>query len=188
MKKEWKYLLETPYHLEEEDVEWVQNTIQDMTVKEKAAQLFIVMNDKKEEDKVKEFLQDYPVGGIRYRNMEKEDVMLQNQMFQKYSKIPPFIAANCECGPNEVYKGAPFIATEAELGAAGKSSWANQAGAASGEICREVGVNWTFSPIVDVYLNGKNTIVNSRSYGDDPDQILELSKRSEEHTSELQSH
>lgn len=176
LKKEWKYLLETPYHLEEEDVEWVQNTIQDMTVKEKAAQLFIVMNDKKEEDKVKEFLQDYPVGGIRYRNMEKEDVMLQNQMFQKYSKIPPFIAANCECGPNEVYKGAPFIATEAELGAAGKSSWANQAGAASGEICREVGVNWTFSPIVDVYLNGKNTIVNSRSYGDDPDQILELSK------------
>ena len=83
MKKEWKYLLETPYHLEEEDVEWVQNTIQDMTVKEKAAQLFIVMNDKKEEDKVKEFLQDYPVGGIRYRNMEKEDVMLQNQIDRK---------------------------------------------------------------------------------------------------------
>ncbi len=52
LKKEWQYLLEAPYNFDVENVEWVQR----MIIKEKAAQLFIVLNDKKE--------------GIRYRNIK----------------------------------------------------------------------------------------------------------------------
>lgn len=176
MNKEQDYLMGCPYNLDREGAAWVQKTISEMTLEEKAAQLFIIMNKLTDSEKIRELLEKFPIGGLRYRDMTKEEVIRQNYLFNKHSKIPMLIAANCECGPNEVYKDAAFIATEAQLGATRNVERAFQVGDISGGAGASVGINCTFSPIVDIYVNGKNTIVNSRSYGSDPDRVLEMSK------------
>ena len=40
------------------------------------------------------------------------------------------------------------------------------------EEAKAVGVNWTFAPITDVVYNWRNTIVNNRAFGNDPDEII----------------
>ena len=42
----------------------------------------------------------------------------------------------------------------------------------SGETCKAIGVNWNFDPCVDILVNWRNTIVNTRAYGNDPDEVL----------------
>ena len=37
---------------------------------------------------------------------------------------------------------------------------------------RKAGVNWTFSPVVDIDLNYMNPITNVRTFGSDPEKIL----------------
>lgn len=170
------YLKQKPYELNDEAINWVRETIQNMTIEEKAAQLFIVMNHLTDENDIHKFLTKYPVGGIRYRNKTAEEVYKQNTAFQKYSKVPIFIAANCENGADEVCKEGTFVASEAELGATDDLQLARKMGSVCGSESEALGINWTFSPIVDVYKNSKNTIVNSRAYGSNPDKIISLSR------------
>ena len=170
-----EYLKQKPYYLDDAAVKWVDATIKSMTIEEKAAQLFIVMNNKLDEDNIQSFLDQYPIGGIRYRNMDKDSVLKQNKAYQINSKIPVFVAANCENGANEVCKEGTFVATEAELGATRNSDWAYETGNICGCESEALGINWTFSPIVDIYKNSKNTIVNSRSYGEDAKRVIDMS-------------
>ena len=39
-----------------------------------------------------------------------------------------------------------------------------------------MGCNWTFAPVCDVVSNWRNTIVNTRAFGNDPEQIIKLSQ------------
>ena len=45
-------------------------------------------------------------------------------------------------------------------------------GLVSAETCKAIGVNWNFDPCVDILFNWRNTIVNTRAYGDNPDDVL----------------
>ena len=40
------------------------------------------------------------------------------------------------------------------------------------EEAKAIGVNWTFAPITDVVYNWRNTIVNNRAFGNDPDEVI----------------
>lgn len=170
------YLKKSPYFLDDEAIRWVSETIRAMTPEEKAAQLFVIMNRMEDEDEIRTFLEKYPVGGIRYLNKPGDALIRQNTAFQKHSRIPVFIAANCESGAAEVCKEGTFVATEAELGAARDAELVREMGDICGCESEAVGINWTFSPIVDIYRNSGNTIVNCRSFGEDPDRVLEMSR------------
>ena len=63
-------------------------------------------------------------------------------------------------------------ATGAALDASKSQEVAFNAGLVSGETCKAIGVNWNFDPCVDVLYNWRNTIVNTRAYGDNPDDVL----------------
>ena len=45
-------------------------------------------------------------------------------------------------------------------------------GYAAGKEAAAIGVNWMFNPVADVYKNWRNTIVNTRSFGSDPDRVI----------------
>ena len=45
-------------------------------------------------------------------------------------------------------------------------------GYVAGREASAIGVNWMFNPVADVYKNWRNTIVNTRSFGSDPDRVI----------------
>lgn len=167
-----------PYHLDDAQVKWVEETIASMTDEEKIGQLFFNLfhfggdhftgNDLSNQ----EILAKYHIGGARYHGGAKEQVQELLNELQSHSRIPLLIAANPEQGANGVCKEGTYIGSGAQCEAAGNSSVARDAGYVSGVESVALGVNVAFAPIVDIVENWRSTIVNTRAYGTDADTVI----------------
>lgn len=163
-----------PFYLDEKQIAWVEETISAMTLEEKFGQLFVLLKSVPgvSEEEIRTTLSVSHQGGLRWQGGDKETVYLQNTTYQKYSKIPLFIAANCDDGGCGCLKEGTFIATAAEAGASGDTETAYHIGLAAGREATAIGCNWMFNPIADIYMNWRNTIVNTRSFGDNADVVI----------------
>lgn len=166
-----------PYNLETEDIKWVEETISNMSIEEKIGQLFVILGKSSDEGYIKTIIEKYNFGGARYVETDPKKVLMQNEFYQNYSKIPMFIAANCEDGASGACEGGTKVASHAQCGASLTDEAAFQLGRIGGIEATALGCNWTFSPIADILLNWRNTIVNTRAFGKDPEQVLHLSKQ-----------
>ena len=91
-----------PYHLDDAQIAWVEDTIAGMTEREKIGQLFFNLfffggdsftgNTRTNE----EIIAKYHLGGARYHGGTKEQVQALLNELQQYSKVPMLIAANPE--------------------------------------------------------------------------------------------
>ena len=165
-----------PYFLSEEEIRWVEDTIASMTLDEKLSQLFVLLKGipGADEGMIRGLMEGCRPGGMRWQGGDKQTTFRQNTLFQKYSKIPVFICGNCDDGGIGVLpKEGTFVATAAEAGASEGVETAYRMGYVSGREARAVGVNWMFNPVADVYKNWRNTIVNTRSFGSDPNRVTE---------------
>ena len=163
-----------PFFLSDEKINWVKETINGMTLDEKIGQLFVLLKATPgiDEEKIKEDLHKYNQGGHRWQGGNKEAAYEQNRVFQMNSRYPLFIAANCDDGGIGVVPEGTFVATAAECGAGDGTDTAYHLGYVAGKEASAVGCNWMFNPVVDIYMNWRNTIVNTRSFGSDPEKVV----------------
>lgn len=163
-----------PFYLNDKQIKWVEETISGMTLDEKLGQLFVLLKAVPgvDEGQIKASLADGHQGGLRWQGGDKETVYRQNTTYQRYSKIPLFIAANCDDGGSGCLPEGTFVATAAQCGAGEGTENAYHVGLTAGREASAIGCNWMFNPIVDLYLNWRNTIVNTRSYGSDADKVI----------------
>ena len=164
-------LTKKPFCLNEEQIQWVENTFASMTLEEKIGQLFICMNWDHREEQYKRMVEHFHVGGIRWQGGSLKEQYDQNKYYMEHSKIPVLIAANLEAGAEKSIKGGTLLAPGPAMGAGGPEVARLMADKAAEE-AKAVGVNWTFAPITDVVYNWRNTIVNNRAFGNDPDEII----------------
>ena len=165
-----------PFDLTDAQVQWVEDMIASMTLDEKLSQLFVLLKAVPgvDEGQTRNLMETARPGGMRWQGGDKEAVWKQNRLFQQYSRIPVLIAGNCDDGGNGVLpKEGTFVATAAEAGASAGTETAYHMGYVAGREAAAVGVNWMFNPVADVYRNWRNTIVNTRSFGSDPDRVIE---------------
>ncbi len=87
-----------PYYLDDEAVQWVEDTIASMSLEEKIGQLFFNMGSSRTEEYLKMTVDKYHIGGIRYNPGTAAEVHEQNRILQENSKIPLIIACNTENG------------------------------------------------------------------------------------------
>ena len=69
--------------------------------------------------------------------------------------------------------GTSFPPTMA-FGAAGDEDLAFEYGRITAEEARAVGVHWLFAPVLDVNSNPDNPVINTRSFGEDPEAVGRL--------------
>lgn len=163
-----------PFYLNNEQIKWVEDAIAGMTLNEKLGQLFVILKAVPgvDEEQIKVGLAVSHQGGLRWQGGGKETVYRQNAAYQRHSKIPLLIAANCDDGGCGCLPEGTFVATAAECGAGEGTENAYHLGLVAGREASAIGCNWMFNPIVDVYQNWRNTIVNTRSFGSDPDKVI----------------
>ena len=164
-----------PFYLNDEQIRWVEDTISSMTLDEKVGQLFINLTIQRDEKTLRSLIEDYHIGGARWQGGTLEEVYEQNRFFQESSKVPLLIAANCEAGGDGAVGEGTFIATGAACGAASGDRVVRNMAAVGAEESAAVGCNWTFAPVCDIVSNWRNTIVNTRAFGDDPKLVAERS-------------
>ena len=147
-----------------------------MSIEEKIGQLFIHMSKSRDDEYIKKIAQKYKFGGIRFFGAPAKEIEKQNKLYQKYSKIPMFVACNLENGADSTCIEGTFVATHAQCGACDADEAAYQMGKIGAKEAKALGCNWDFAPITDIVYNWRNTIVNPRSFGRDPQKVLERSR------------
>lgn len=162
-----------PFFLTDEDVKWVEDTIASMTLEEKVGQLFVQMRHSLDPEDIKRTLNSYHQGGLRWQGGDRKQVYEQNKTYQEASRIPLLIAANCDNGGDGCLSDGTFVATAAEAAAGGGTQTAYDMGYVAGREASSVGVNWMFNPCADIFMNWRNTIVNTRAFGDNADQVIQ---------------
>lgn len=166
-------LREKPFCLGDEAIKWVEDTIDGMSPDEKVGQLFVQMRKSLDPQAIKKTLDTYHQGGLRWQGGDREQVYNQNKCYQENSKIPLLIAANCDNGGDGCLSDGTFVATAVEAAAGEGTKTAYDIGYVAGREASSVGVNWMFNPCADIYMNWRNTIVNTRAYGDNADRVIE---------------
>lgn len=164
-----------PFNLDDKKIKWVEDTIGGMTMDEKIGQLFINLTLRRDEKTLDELVNKYHIGGVRWQGGTLEEVYEQNRFFQEKSKVPVLIAANCEAGGNGAVGEGTFVATGAACGASKTLDTVRDMAKVGAAEAKAVGCNWSFAPVCDVVSNWRNTIVNTRGFGNDPEAVAERS-------------
>ncbi len=86
-----------------------------------------------------------------------------------------WFAADLERGPGQQFAGTPTLPPPAGLSAHPAAEEATRkAGAVTGRVARELGINWALAPVLDLDVEPDNPIVATRSFGSDPDRVGRL--------------
>ena len=165
-----------PFNLSNEDIKWVEETLANLTLDEKIGQVFVDMLWNNTEDEVKDRIAKYGMGGFRYNNMSAADLYKQNKLIQETSKIPALIAANIEAGGDGGVGGGTHLGYHVTIGATQDKENAYKLGYYGCKEAAAIGCNWTFAPIVDINKNWRSSVVSSRCFSSEAQQVLEMSK------------
>lgn len=169
---------------------WAQKTLRKLTLEEKVGQLFMIWvrarflntNDPAYLQ-LRDSIRKYHVGslamtvdvdsGLLQKNQPYEAAALLNRL-QSESVLPLLVAADFERGVSMRLNGTTVFPHAMAFGAAGKPEYAEAFGRITGVEARAIGVHWNFFPDADVNSNPANPIINTRSFGEDPQQVADL--------------
>jgi len=179
-----------PIHLDRDGQKWAEKTLRQLTPEERVGQLFMIwvraefLNvNNPEYLELRDDINKYHVGSFAmtvhwdppflYRNQPYEAAELLNRL-QQDSRLPLLIAADFERGVIQRLHGATDFPSAMAFGAAGKLDYAEAFGRITAQESRAIGVHWNFFPVADVNSNPANPIINTRSFGEDPQQVGDL--------------
>lgn len=179
-----------PVQLDRDGEKWAEKTLKKMTLEQKVGQLFIVWSwaefqnvNSAEFQRLRDIIHKYHVGGFGLavrvdgpfllRNQPYEAAMMTN-LLQRESEIPLIFAADFERGLDMRLHGTTRFPHAMAFGAAGKKEYAREFGRITGVEARAIGVHWNWFPVADVNSNPANPIINTRAFGEDPQQVADL--------------
>ena len=174
-----------PFFLNDEQIAWVNGTLEKMSDRDKLRQLFclVVYND--DESYCRYISEEIRPGGVMGRTMPRDVCVNAVSTLQKYSDIPLLIAANLEAGGNGIVSGGTAVCRPMQAAATGDCEFARRLGEVCGVQGSAAGVNWSFAPIVDIDYNWRNPITNFRTFGSDPKTVADMG---EAYVREIQKH
>lgn len=179
---------------EEQMEEEIEQYLSDMTLEEKAAQLFVVTPEALTHvgtvtaagERTRKALEEYPVGGFVYlkQNLVSDSQtreMLENtqEYFREITGLPAFLTVDEEGGTVARIAGNDGFSVEdvgnmSDIGATGDPESAYEAGKTIGTYLSELGFNVDFAPVADVLTNPENTVIGSRSFGSDSQLVTDM--------------
>src|SRR5213075_569976 len=169
---------------------WVETTLRKMTVDEKIGQLLFTTYHGSltatDSDAYKQLLHDVQnlhVGGFIVithgspmgivKSQAYPSAVLANQL-QAKSKLPLLIGADFERGTAMRYDEGTSFPTAMAVAAAGNPKDAYTMGKITALEARATGVHWVYAPDSDVNNNPGNPIINTRSFGENPQRVAEF--------------
>lgn len=164
-----------PFYLTDEDIAWVEETLASLTEEEKLGQLFVDLSeDGPDEEYIKARVEKTHIGGLRYMNLSIEDTKKHNALYQKYSRVPLLIAANVEAGGSGACRGGTRVGDPIKLASTGDPGYAYQQGIIGAREAGAVGCSCTFSPVVDLSMNWRNSAIACRAFGDQAQTVIDF--------------
>src|SRR5712671_2092498 len=166
---------------------WVENTLRKMSVDEKIGQLLfttyhgsLTATDTAAYRQILHDVTDLHVGGFInitqgsplgiVKSQAYPTAVLNNQL-QAKSKLPLLIGADFERGTAMRLDEGTSFPTAMALAAGGDVKDTYAMGKITALEARAVGVHWIYAPDADVNNNPGNPIINTRSFGENPQRV-----------------
>ncbi|MBO4581006.1 MAG: serine hydrolase [Bacteroidales bacterium] len=154
---------------------WADSVLQTLSLDQKIAQLMMIRahSDKDEAycANLVQYVNDYQVGGVCFfQGGPCRQANLTNRL-QAISKIPLLVSIDGEWGLGMRLDSIPSFPRQMALGAGNDTALIYQMGALMAKQCRQLGIHVNFAPCVDVNNNSQNPVINSRSFGGNPQLV-----------------
>lgn len=164
----------TPFYLTDAQIEWVAQSLASLTTEEKIGQLFCLTEVTTDTEQLQALVRKYKPGAFMYRAGDAVEIQRAYRAMQQASSIPLLFPCNLESGGNGIAAQGTFFARPMQTAATGDPEQARRLGTVCAREGGAVGCNWAFAPIVDIDYNWRNPITNVRTFGSDPDRVLEM--------------
>jgi beta-N-acetylhexosaminidase len=162
------------FDLNNSDIEWIENKLEDMTVEQKCAQMIMPwamgsynVNDTAGLNRLIYLVKDLKVGGFLFKKGNIKDESAIIKKLQNMSGIPLLTASDFENGLGMKLSDAVEFPYNMALCAAGDPHLVYLMGKAIGEEGRALGMQMNFAPVVDINDNPWNPVINIRSFSND---------------------
>ena len=153
-------------------------TIAHLTLREKIAQMVMVRirgdyyhSDHWYRESLEKWLKEDGVGGVITFGGSIHGSYYNIQQFQQWAKYPLLVAADYERGLGQWMGGGTLFPSNMAVAATGDSSLAYEQGKITALEAKALGVQITFSPVMDINNNPDNPIINFRAYSDNPETV-----------------
>ena len=91
-------------------------------------------------------------------------------------RSPLIIACNTENGGDGACVDGTTIGSQTKIGATRNTQYAYNLGYMSNKEAAAIGCNLSFAPVSDILYNWENPVIGLRTYGNDVDRVMEMSK------------
>ena len=168
--------------------QWTDSVLASLTLREKAAQIVwpsvfgdYVSGDSPQWRQLTDEVKNEKVGGFTISVGSPIEVAAKLNDLQAMSKVPLLFGADLEAGagfrarggyfvPNAIdLGGAILFPPEMAVGATRDTALAYEQGRLTAIEGRALGIHIAYAPVLDVNNNPDNPVINTRSYGEDPE-------------------
>ena len=158
--------------------QWVTKTLSRLGLEEKVGQLIVATTPTGFTNitlppyaEMRNDIRRHHLGGMHaFRGAALTAAFLFRRL-QSESQIPLLLTADLEGGAGLIFSGATRFPRAMAMGATYDPDLVFRAALQVAREARLIGVNLSFSPVADVNNNPDNPIINTRSFGEDPQQV-----------------
>ncbi len=166
---------------------WTDSVLASLSLREKAAQIVwpsvfgdFVSGDSPQWRRLTDYIQKEKVGGFTISVGSPTEVAAKLNALQSMSQLPLLFGADLEAGagfrarggyfvPNAIDLGGAIVfPPEMAVGATRDTTLAYEQGRLTAIEGRALGIHIAYAPVLDVNNNPDNPVINTRSYGEDP--------------------
>jgi beta-glucosidase-like glycosyl hydrolase/CubicO group peptidase (beta-lactamase class C family) len=181
---------QTPAFLKNPNQRWIDSVFNALTPDERIGQLIMVSahgypnNPKRviidtavsSPRYVERMIRDYKVGGlVFFQGGPVQEAQLTNY-YNSISKVPLLVAMDAEWGLNMRLDSSVRFPYQMTLGAMqGNDDLIYRMGKSLAAHGKRMGIHVNFAPSVDVNNNANNPVINFRSFGENPQKVLDKS-------------
>jgi len=154
---------------------WTDSIYTSLTLDEKIGQLFMPIvfskHDESHKAEILNLINKYHIGGLIFSlgNPHKHAKWLNE--FQNKSKTPLLIGMDAEWGVSMRLDSVIKFPWSMTLGAINDNNIIRKIGKRMGEQEKLLGINISFSPVLDLNTNPNNPIIGNRSFGQDKSNV-----------------
>jgi beta-N-acetylhexosaminidase len=173
-EQEFSFIPSTPPFLTDSS-SWSDSVLKTLSTKDQIGQLFMAAaypnQGIKDMKRVTDLIRDHHIGGIIFFQGTPGQVVELVRYYQSISEVPLLIAIDGEWGPSMRIEQTIRYPRQMMLGAINDNELIYQMGRDIGKQLKMLGIHVNFAPVIDVNNNPANPVINSRSFGEDRENV-----------------
>jgi len=154
---------------------WVDSVMTNLSPDQRIGQLFMVAAYSNKNEKhfrqIDTLVSRYGIGGIMFMQGGPMRQAVLTNRFQRQARLPMLIAMDAEWGLDMRLDSSMHFARQMTLGALDDDKYIYLMGREIALKMKRLGVNVSFSPVMDVNVNPANPVIGSRSFGESKEEV-----------------